>query len=83
MAFRSVDLRLQRKDKLERTVGLGRSTNAMFLHLLCDYIWRRKFYQENWDRIRTCGEGRGEFSDTMSGLDDMPIYGRGTYGVCI
>ena len=28
-------------------------------------------------------KGRGVFSDTMSGLDDMPIYWRGTYGVCI
>ena len=28
-------------------------------------------------------KGRGDFSDTMSGLNDMPIYGRGTYGVCI
>ena len=24
---------------------------------------------------------REKFIDTMSGLDDMPIYGRGTYGV--
>ena len=26
-------------------------------------------------------KGRGNFSDTMSGLNDMPIYGRGIYGV--
>lgn len=47
-----------------------------FFNLLCEYVWRRKSHQEKWDRIRTYGEAKGKFSDTMSGLDDMPIYGR-------
>ena len=54
-----------------------------FFVLLGQYVWRSEIYQEIWNRIRTYGEGEGKFSDTMSGLDDMPIYGRGTYGVCI
>ena len=28
-------------------------------------------------------KGRANFSDTMSGLDDMPISGKGIHGVCI
>ena len=32
MAFRSVDLRLQRGGKLERTAGLGRLIDAKFFH---------------------------------------------------
>ena len=47
-----------------------------FSNLPYYYVWRPKFYQEKWNRIRTYGEGRENFSDTTSGLDDMPIYGR-------
>ena len=54
-----------------------------FFILLGQYVWRSEIYQEIWNRIRTYGEGEGKFSDTMSGLNDMPIYGRVTYGVCI
>ena len=29
-----------------------------FFNLPCYYVWRPKFYQEKWNRIRTYGERR-------------------------